>query len=90
LGDLHNLFGDTNVVSVRINSDGTYDLVKEIHGDSVADVLSYVEYDPKDMLVHFREKAEEAIHEGLITASDRREIVKAYDNGLRGYTYYER
>lgn len=90
LGDLHNLFGDTNVVSVRINTDGTYDLVKEIHGDSVADVLSYVEFDPKDMLVRFRETAENAIHDGLISASDRPEIMRAYDNGLRGYTYYER
>ena len=90
LGDLHNLFGDTNVVSVRINADGHYDLVKEIHGDSVADVLSYVEFDPKDMLVRFRETAEEAIHDGLISASERREIMQAYDYGLRGYTYYER
>lgn len=90
LGDLHNLFGDTNVVSVKINFDGSYDLVKEIHGDSVADVLSYVEFDPKDMLVRFREKAEEAIRCGLISASDRREIMRAYDNGLRGYTYYEK
>ncbi|HHX81413.1 MAG TPA: biosynthetic arginine decarboxylase, partial [Pseudomonadaceae bacterium] len=46
LGDLHNLFGDTNVVSVRINRDGSYDFVKEMHGDTIADVLSYVEYDP--------------------------------------------
>jgi arginine decarboxylase len=53
-------------------------------------VLSYVEFDPKDMLVSFREKAEEAIHEGRISASERPEIMKAYDNGLRGYTYYER
>ena len=90
LGDLHNLFGDTNVVSVRIYADGNFDLVKEIHGDSVADVLTYVEYDPKDMLVHFRESCEEAIRSGLISISDRREIMKAYDNGLRGYTYYER
>lgn len=90
LGDLHNLFGDTNVVSVRIKPDGTYDLVKELHGDSVADVLSYVEFDPKDMLVRFRETAEAAIHDGLISASERPEIMKAYDNGLRGYTYYER
>lgn len=90
LGDLHNLFGDTNVVSVRIKPDGTYDLVKELHGDSVADVLSYVEFDPKDMLVRFRETAEAAIRDGLISASERPEIMKAYDNGLRGYTYYER
>lgn len=90
LGDLHNLFGDTNVVSVRINGDGTYDLVKEIHGDSVSDVLSYVEFDPKDMLISFREKAEDAIRDGLISASERPEIMRAYDNGLRGYTYFER
>lgn len=90
LGDLHNLFGDTNVVSVRIYPDGNYELVKEIHGDSVADVLSYVEFDPKDMLVRFRETAENAIHEGRINAGERREIMRAYDNGLRGYTYYER
>jgi len=90
LGDLHNLFGDTNVVSVRINPDGTYDLVKEIHGDSVGDVLSYVEFDPKLMFSRFRERAEEAIREGYITATDRREIMRAFDNGLRGYTYYER
>ena len=49
LGDLHNLFGDTNVVSVRISPEGSIDFINEIHGDSVADVLSYVEYDAKDM-----------------------------------------
>lgn len=90
LGDLHNLFGDANVVSVRINPDGSFDLVKEIHGDTVADVLSYVEFDPKDMLTRFRATAEEAIHEGLINGVDRKEIMQAYENGLRGYTYYER
>lgn len=89
LGDLHNLFGDTNVVSVRINPDGHYELVKEIQGDSVADVLSYVEFDPKDMLIRFRETAEEAIHQGLISPKERHEIMLAFDNGLRGYTYYE-
>lgn len=90
LGDLHNLFGDTNVVSVRINGDGNFDLVKEIHGDSVSDVLTYVEFDPKDMIDRFRETAETAIREGFISPTDRKEIMRAYDNGLRGYTYYER
>ncbi|MEL7563730.1 MAG: biosynthetic arginine decarboxylase [Dehalobacterium sp.] len=89
LGDLHNLFGDTNVVSIRINQDGNYEFVKEIQGDSVADVLSYVEFDPKDMIVRFRETAEEAIHQGLISPRERQEIMRAFDNGLRGYTYYE-
>jgi len=90
LGDLHNLFGDTNVVSVRINVDGTFNLVRELHGDSVADVLTYVEFDPKVMQSRFRQTAEEAIHEGLINATERRDITRAYENGLRGYTYYER
>ena len=90
LGDLHNLFGDTNVVSVRVNPDSSFDLVKEIHGDSVADVLSYVEFDPKRMITRFRQTAEAAIHDQLINAVDRKDIMQAYENGLRGYTYYER
>jgi arginine decarboxylase len=53
LGDLHNLFGDTNVVTIRVTEDGRYSLVRELEGDTVADVLSYVEYDPKSMLARF-------------------------------------
>jgi arginine decarboxylase len=90
LGDLHNLFGDTNVVSVSINRDGSYELSSEIYGDTVEDVLTYVEFDPKDMRIRFRKKAEEAVRNGLITPSERREIMSSYENGLRGYTYYER
>ncbi len=90
LGDLHNLFGDTNVVSVKILKDGKFKLMNEIHGDSVEDVLSYVEYDPKEMRTRFRRKAEKAVDDGLISAKERREILGAYDDGLRGYTYYER
>ena len=90
LGDLHNLFGDTNVVSVRIYQNGDYDFVREIEGDTVDDVLSYVEFNPKQMLLNFRGLAEQAIREGRITANERREIMKAYDNGLRGYTYFEK
>lgn len=90
LGDLHNLFGDPNVISVKISEDGQYDLVKEIHGDSVADVLTYVEYDPKLMTASFRKTAENAVKSGLITAKERKEIMSAYENGLNGYTYYEK
>ncbi|MGI6299255.1 MAG: biosynthetic arginine decarboxylase [Saccharofermentanales bacterium] len=89
LGDLHNLFGDTNVVSIRINDDGTFEFVKELHGDSVSDVLSYVEFDPKRLLTRFRHIAEAAVQKGLINAADRKEIMRAYDNGMRGYTYFE-
>jgi arginine decarboxylase len=90
LGDLHNLFGDTNVVNIRINGDGSFDIRREIVGDSVSDVLSYLEYDQETMRTAFRFKAEKAVKEGLITASERREIMSSFDSGLRGYTYYER
>ena len=90
LGDLHNLFGDTNVVSIRFNDDGTYDFAQEIHGDSIADVLSYVEYNPQTMQDRFRRNAELAVREGLITAADRLRIMTAFSDSMRGYTYYEK
>lgn len=87
LGDLHNLFGDTNVVSVRINEDGTYDLTRELEGDSVADVLSYVEFEPKQVLENFRKVAEQGVRQGKISPQERFMIMRAYERGLRGYTY---
>lgn len=88
LGDLHNLLGDTNVVSVTFE-DGKFSLHNELEGDTVADVLSYVEYDPKRLEAMIRTKAEKAVQEGRITALERRKIISAYTAGLRGYTYYE-
>ena len=90
LGDLHNLFGDTNVVSVRINEDGHYEFIHEIEGDSIADVLSYVEYNPQVMQDRFRRIAEQAVREGRISASERLDIMKAFSASMRGYTYYEK
>lgn len=88
LGDLHNLLGDTNVVSIRLEH-GTFKFENELEGDTVADVLSYVEYDPKHLDAMIRSKAERAVQEGRITAQMRRRIISAYTAGLRGYTYYE-
>ena len=90
LGDLHNLFGDTNVVSVKIAENGDYDLTRETHGDTVADVLSYVEFSPAELVRKFREAAELAVKQGKISPAERREIMQSYQNGLNGYTYYER
>ncbi len=90
LGDLHNLFGDTNVVSVHINADGSYDFVREFHGDSIADVLSYVEYDVKTMTEEFRQRAERAVKTGKITAARRKRMMKAFKASLDGYTYFEK
>ena len=90
LGDLHNLLGDTNIVSIQITEDGEFEFIREIEGDSVADVLSYVEYDTKAMVARFRETAEKSIRNGLITPKERQKIMKAFRAGLRGYTYFER
>jgi len=90
LGDLHNMLGDTNVVTISIQDKGEFEFVSEQEGDTVAEVLSYVQYDPKGLFVRFRETAEQAVRSGRISASERREIVAAYEAGLRGYTYFER
>lgn len=89
LGDLHNLLGGTNVVSIRIAEDGSFEFEKELGGESVAEVLSYVEYDPKMVAKRFRDLAESAVRKGTITVRERRDITQSYDNALRGYTYFE-
>ncbi len=88
LSDLHNLFGDTHAVSVEIR-DGSVRLSREVEGDSVADVLSYVEHDPKKLVEQFRALAEEAIHDGRITPAQRRTTLDVFRQGLAGYTYFE-
>lgn len=90
LGDLHNLLGDTHVVSVRIDPDGSFEFVREIEGDSIADVLSYVEYEPRQLVERFRRKAEQAVRDGRITAPQRRAVLEAFEASMRGYTYFER
>lgn len=90
LGDLHNLLGDTNVVSIRIEEDGSYDFVHEIRGDSIADILAYVEYDPRVIMESLREAAEHAVREKRITPSERYRIMQTFEDGMRGYTYFER
>ncbi|MDA7746868.1 biosynthetic arginine decarboxylase [Psychromonas sp.] len=90
LGDLHNLFGDTNVVSVRLNEDSSFEFVKEVHGDSIADVLSYVEYQPREMQIRFRNKVEAAVKAGRITAKERQQMINTFNASLQGYTYYEK
>jgi arginine decarboxylase len=89
LGDLHNLFGDTNVVSIRVDEDGEIEYTQELRGDSVGDVLSYVEYNPGTLMEQFRALAEDAVKQKKISPADRRTILTAYENSIRGYTYFE-
>ncbi len=90
LGDLHNLFGDTNVISVKVNNDNSFDFIHEFQGDSIADVLSYVEYEPKQMLEQFRCRAEQAVRDKKISVSQRQKMLQAFKASLQGYTYFER
>jgi arginine decarboxylase len=89
LGDLHNLFGDTNVVTIDLRPDGGFDLLHEQEGDTIAEVLSYVEYDPADCIAAFRKMVDEAISAGTIKASERKTLIGAYRDSMNGYTYFE-
>lgn len=89
LGDLHNLFGDTNVVSVRVTDTGLLEFVRELEGDTIADVLSYVEYHPQTIYEQFRARAEIAVRDGKITVGQRQEMLQLFTESLRGYTYFE-
>jgi len=89
LGDLHNLFGDTNVVTIRLKEGGEFELLDEVEGDTVSEVLSYVEYEPKRLLEKFKAKAEKAVKEHGATLEELKELVTTYRDSLRGYTYYE-
>ena len=88
LGDLHNLLGDTNVVGVHLEK-GKPVYTHEVEGDTVADVLSYVEFDPKELVTRFRTFAEKAVTEGRISPKERREVLDLFREGLAGYTYFE-
>lgn len=89
LGDLHNLFGDTNVVSVRVTECGQLEFIHELKGDSIGDVLSYVEYQPQTILEQFQTRAESAVRTGKITVAERQEMLKLFNESLQGYTYFE-
>lgn len=89
LGDLHNLFGDTNVVTIDLRADGGFDLLHEQEGDTISQVLSYVEFDPADCVAAFRKMIDDAISAGTMKASERKTLIEAYRASINGYTYYE-
>jgi arginine decarboxylase len=88
LGDLHNLFGDTDAVHISVNESG-YTLDHYIPGDTVTEVLSYVQYRHYDMVDSVRNASEESIQKGTITKQEAKLLIKHYEEGLSGYTYME-
>lgn len=86
LGDLHNLFGDTNAVHVELTRDG-YNVAHVVKGDSVSEVLHYVQYVPDDMVERVRRQAERALRRGRITIEQLRLLMRHYEDSLGAYTY---
>jgi arginine decarboxylase len=86
LGDMHNLFGDTDSVHVELLPDGSHKLVAPRRGDTVDSVLRYVHFDAEDLLAAYREKVRQAPD---LDASRRASYLKELAAGLEGYTYLE-
>lgn len=88
LGDLHNLFGDTNAVHISVNKEG-YQIDQIVDGESVADVLDYVQYNPKKMVRNLETWVTASMKSGQITAAEGRQFLNTYKSGLYGLTYLE-
>jgi len=88
LGDLHNLFGDTNAVHVIVDDEG-YNIEQIIDGETVAEVLEYVQYNPKKMVRTVETWVTSSVKSGIISASEGKEFLSNYRSGLYGYTYLE-
>ena len=86
LGDMHNLFGDTNAVNIKLSEDG-YKVRHVLKGDSVSEVLRYVGYDPASMVEAVRHQAERAVAAGKLTNQQVKTLMQHYEESLRGYTY---
>jgi len=89
LGDMHNLFGDTNAVHIICKPDGKWEIEKVIDGESVADVLEYVQFDDKKLVKDMESWVTTSVKEGRISAQEGREFLNIYRSGLYGYTYLE-
>ncbi len=85
LGDMHNLFGDTNAVHLRL-SNGGYEISDLVHGDTITEVLNYVQFDPQSLISTFRRKVQKATD---LSRQEANAFIADYIAGLAGYTYLE-
>ena len=88
LGDMHNLFGDTNAVHITVR-DGEYHIDQVFDGETVAEVLDYVQYNPKKLVRQLEIWVTKSVKEGRITLEEGKEFLSNYRSGLYGYTYLE-
>lgn len=89
LGDLHNLFGDTNAVIVTLQEGGGYRLEHVVEGDTVNEVLDYVQYSRRDLMRRVRTACEAAVKRNDISVAESAQLVTMFQRGLEGYTYLE-
>lgn len=87
LGDLHNLFGDTNAIHVEVDADGKVEFSNVIRGDTVREVLRYVQYGKDELVEAWRTTVEQAVSRGTLSPSESAEIFKKYQNSFESYTY---
>jgi arginine decarboxylase len=88
LGDMHNLFGDTNAVHISVDEKG-YTIDQVIDGETVAEVLDYVQFNPKKLVRTLETWVSKSVKEGKITVDEGKEFLSNYRSGLYGYTYLE-
>jgi arginine decarboxylase len=89
LGDLHNLFGDTHVVHVRLHEEGGWWIEEIVEGDTAREVLGYMQYDAERLQPLLARDCEVAVREGRMTVAETRELLAFYRSELDGYTYLE-
>lgn len=86
MGNLHNLFGDTNAVHIQLTPKG-YQIEHVVKGDTMSEVVSYVQYDSEDMVERIRQRCEHALEENRITLAESQRLMQTYEQSLRRYTY---
>ena len=86
MGNLHNLFGDTNAVHIQLTPRG-YEIEQVVKGDTVTEVLGYVQYDAEDLVESIRRRTEQALQENRITLAEAQRLLQNYERSLSTYTY---
>jgi len=89
LGDLHNLFGDTHVVHIKLHEQGGWWIEETVKGDTAAEVLRYMRYDVDRLLPQLNRDCERAVREGRLSLAESQALRRFYDGELNGYTYLE-
>ena len=89
LGDLHNLFGDTHVVQVQLTGDNSYEIDEVTPGDTITEVLQYVDYSPTVLVNRLRDNIEAALRRGTMTLDESKQLMVRFQDGLKSYTYLE-